>query len=505
MSGSSGGVFIDGLPAASVTTTADLFVVGQGGTPGVPGTSITRQVPLSQVLTSANLPTPAGLVPAASTIANLRTYGGSAQLVYVEGYATGADGGGGLFYLAQGDTTSADNGGTIIVSSNGNRWFRDGYNAGTINARWFGVIPGADCTAAFQRALQAAASIGQAIYVPAALTPYYVSSALVIANPVNIYGDAFQTTISSTNATTDIFTVNSGFVSIRGLNFATTVTKSAGAFITLNSASVTEIYECWFTGYSLGLNVTENYGSQLTCRKCAFRDGNPTTGIGIEIKAGFAMVLDEVLMDSTLNPKPIAGINVHNCGDLTITGSEIIRQENGLLLNPNAGETCASVWVTDSFFDTCGSYGVLYAPNGGSIVRSRFIGCWMSSAGIRGVSFNGASGTINGVDFTDCHVFGNTQDGFYLFQGAAINIEGCEISGNGAAGVSIGGTISQFIISGCLIGLSGGFGGNQYGVFLGGSNLRFIISNNIIIGNTAQNIANPNSAGNWLVTNNITS
>jgi hypothetical protein len=59
-----------------------------------------------------------------ATIADLRalTSATTATTASVSGYATAADGGGGIFVVDAADTTSADNGGTIIVDAASRRW-----------------------------------------------------------------------------------------------------------------------------------------------------------------------------------------------------------------------------------------------------------------------------------------------------------------------------------------------------------------------------------------------
>jgi hypothetical protein len=44
------------------------------------------------------------------------------DIIFVAGYTSRGDGGGGNYYLDSADTTSVDNGGSIIVSSDGGRW-----------------------------------------------------------------------------------------------------------------------------------------------------------------------------------------------------------------------------------------------------------------------------------------------------------------------------------------------------------------------------------------------
>lgn len=86
------------------------------------------------------------------TIAALRTYPGSATLVFVVAYATPGDRGGGLFEVISGDTTSLDDGGETIVGMFGQRWRR--IAAGGRYPEHFGAkANGQNDTVAFNAAL----------------------------------------------------------------------------------------------------------------------------------------------------------------------------------------------------------------------------------------------------------------------------------------------------------------------------------------------------------------
>lgn len=67
------------------------------------------------------IPTAARQVPNISTLRTLPKTGGSIY-VFVQGYYTPGDGGGGNYRLDAADTTSADNSGSIIVAADGGRW-----------------------------------------------------------------------------------------------------------------------------------------------------------------------------------------------------------------------------------------------------------------------------------------------------------------------------------------------------------------------------------------------
>jgi hypothetical protein len=67
------------------------------------------------------IPTASRLVPNIATLRTLPKIGGSTA-VFVQGYYSIGDNGGGNYYLDAADVTSTDNGGTIIVAADGGRW-----------------------------------------------------------------------------------------------------------------------------------------------------------------------------------------------------------------------------------------------------------------------------------------------------------------------------------------------------------------------------------------------
>lgn len=141
------------------------------------------------------VPATTGLVRATS-IANLRAIApDTGKNVFVSGYYSDGDGGGGEFYAVTGAAAGfyTDNGGTVIVPATGNgsaAWLRIGTNptskmfSGELNVRFFGAFgDGTDSTLALQAAIDA----GSNIYLPSGL--YKITTALTLHGHMNFYGD----------------------------------------------------------------------------------------------------------------------------------------------------------------------------------------------------------------------------------------------------------------------------------------------------------------------------
>ena len=98
------------------------------------------------------------------SIAALRaTAGASGLVVYVEGYTTPGDGGGGSFYYASNDTSGVDNGATIIVGTGGSRFHRI-WDQGQFNVLWAGADGSG--TNPSDTAFLNAAAVSNTIYIP---------------------------------------------------------------------------------------------------------------------------------------------------------------------------------------------------------------------------------------------------------------------------------------------------------------------------------------------------
>lgn len=103
---------------------------------------------------------PQSIVFVLSNIASLRALGGSFifNTVWLDGYVTGGDGGGGTFWYNPNDTTSPDNGGTIIVDQIHRRWYRQ-WDKFALDVLWFGGSGASDFSVLFDAALAVATTL----------------------------------------------------------------------------------------------------------------------------------------------------------------------------------------------------------------------------------------------------------------------------------------------------------------------------------------------------------
>lgn len=367
------------------------------------------------------------------------------------------------------------------------------------------VGQGFDDTAAFTAAF--AAQQGGKLLVPAGT--YLVTGAIPAANSgsIELVGDGHGCTHISTNqATGDVFTFGSNYTRVSGIHFTSSVTRTAGSFIQFNS-SRSEMDWCRFDQYFKGIDL--GMAASFDADHCIFL-GSTFAGAdsAINLSAnGADVALQHIVMDGPSGTMPVCGIRVIQTADLTMEDVSIIHHGKDLLLAPGNSQVIASLYATDCHFDTA-TNGIAMLPTGsGAIVRSRFVGCWMSSHTGQGVVITGGGSTvINGLEFEDPHIFLNGAAGFDVTAVGPINIEimGGEIAQNTGAGVRMNGN-SEWAVIGSRIGNVAGFSGNStYGINIGASTCdNFRIIGCDLRGNTTNAYANSSTGTNFVILGNI--
>lgn len=185
---------------------------------------------------------------------------------------------------------------------------------------------------------------------------------------------------------------------------------------------------------------------------------------------------------------PSAGIWVQNTGALNIIDCDITRSNNDLYITGGA-----SIYVMNSYFDSAGN-GIYISATTDNIARVHFIGCWSSNHINRGVFIDpNANFAVDTITFAEHHALINGQntagDGMYLGKGNNIRIANSDIYNNGGSGISVATAVQHYQITGNRIGVTSvGIPqgaqtlGNQYGIFVSGSDY-YVIENNDITGN----------------------
>lgn len=361
-----------------------------------------------------------------------------------------------------------------------------------------------DSAAAVQAAHDSLPASGGKLYYPAGT--YKQSVAVTITKPGGVVGVGYGSDIKTSSATANIFTASAPFVEMCGLRMTSSVTRTAGWYVdVLSGANRFRLGNFSMDGAVGAIRTAAT--ATCTIEHGSILNGTAGTGIGIRIDDGVDVTISDVLIDAAA--QTYAGVYITNAGDVTIVDSQIIHAGNGLYLYAAASKVIASVWSQNTFFDNC-TNGVVAEAAGGSIVRSRFTSCWMSSATNWGVNLvTSAGGSIDGTDFLGCHVFLNGAGGIRLGDTGVVNTriaDGAICDNTGDAGILINGAVQKFSIIGNKIGDGYGFTGNGYGIYFNGASAAayFQISDNDLTGNTVSAIAGTPSLGaNRIISNNL--
>lgn len=437
------------------------------------------------------------------------------SVLFAEGYCTAADGGEGAFAYVASDTTSADNGGTIIVDAGGHRWHRE-CGSLPLSAKWFGAKgDGAtDDTAALQSWLNVVGATGATGYLPPVASCYLISNSLALTatGAAKIEGAGWcqasgvggqqGSVICITNPTADLLWTNvSGTLTITGIGFAASVTRTGGSFLYVqNEHHVIE--RCAFLNYFFGIDAAANVGTIRSCTFASNVAGN--VGININNYAG-GLVIDDVLFYDASPIVAMAGILINTCGAVIVSNSNIIGQGADLFINA-VGSGVASVFCNNTFFDTA-THGIVIAANAAAnVLRVKFDGCWFSSHSGDGCSIvNYGSGVISSVHFADCYGILNGGSGISVNRPGSGAVEDIGVTGGlfaaNAYGIYLSG-VTGASVTGAVVGSTGTLHGNSaWGIAVDGGCSNYVVTGNRMAGNGAGEIAN--GGHNCVVANNL--
>jgi hypothetical protein len=312
-----------------------------------------------------------------------------------------------------------------------------------------------------------------------------------------VAGQGNATRISAPTAANTVFSVPSSFSEIRDLAIDAVGVRSGGWYVDFGAGAVrSNLQGFYFDGFHGGVRTAA--AATLTIADGQMLNGIAATGLGIRVNDGLDVSIRDIIMDA--GAQLFAGIYVLNCGDVTIEDCNIIHAGQALYLNPGAGQTIASLWCNNSFFDNS-TRGLFVQPNGAAaaVVRCIFDEVWFSGSTNEGIRVATAAGGIaNGLHFNDCHIFLNGADGLLVADVGATNVRvnGGSYAQNVGAGCSFSANVTDFSVLGARLGATDGLTGNAYGVFVAaGTGANFTIANNDVRGNTTAGISDSATGG----------
>jgi hypothetical protein len=206
------------------------------------------------------------------------------------------------------------------------------------------------------------------------------------------------------------------------------------------------------------------------------------------------------LYDSVISVVGGNGVTVNGGAGLRINNCDIMGGNYNIMVNPTSG-VVSSLNISDCFLDQ-GIYGclALYPTGTGYVVRTKINNSWMTGSTLGGGILTTAN--VQGLQINCCDIYGNKADGIFVNSGGTI-VNGCNIAGNLGTGVSVNAGATSFNITGNIIGPSGGYGGNQYPIYINaGASDVYVITGNILRGNTAS-LFDGGTGTNKVIANNV--
>lgn len=328
-----------------------------------------------------------------------------------------------------------------------------------------------DDTAAIQAAHDSLGVNGGMLFFP--IGSYLVSSVTVSKQCLLQGSGRFSggTLILAKNASSNVFALTGSSITVRDMQFNKNINQSGGAYILCDAASsIINLENLYMLNWFVGVQI--NGVSDISLRNIRLSTGVVTTGVGISITSGITVLMQSIIVTNTLGQEPLTGIQITNCGDVTLIDCSLFHCVDGMRLIPGAGQVVTSVYAVNCFFDNNSTRGCLILTNSvtGTIQRCRFDGCWFASSGSSDgclIDTNTTAGIINGITFIDPEMFLNGNAGLRISgaNSSRIKVIGGKFAQNTGAGIAIITGADNIQIIGATCGSIGGLTGNAtYGI-----------------------------------------
>lgn len=370
-----------------------------------------------------------------------------------------------------------------------------------------------DDTSAIQSAIDAAGVSGGIVLVPGG--QYKISGSLVFdKNGVRLQGGGCRSTllISAAAGIDAIRIIDCLNVTIEGIGIYSAVPWSSGRGIRCIRSGLVRITETYIENQFICMSMDS---SMVT-----IRDGywSPSPN-GTAVIVGETLTnpestevhIDNLVVDWAYHVTPSHsgyGLRIRHASGVWVSNSDFIHCEYGLCIDPPSGFYVNFCFFSDCAWDSCSIRCIVIGPNTGGFASSLFFSnCWSASCEYDTCY---VGGPVDGIQFTN-HRFYNSQIGNGIFvHGTATNVM---IDSSFASGCAAGtgyvfhDGLSKFALRNSLSGPSGGpslatFPPNLSGAYIGTGCSNFIISGNILNGNTISSITD-SSIGVKVIANNL--
>lgn len=457
-------------------------------------------------------------------IAALRAFNDTTPpgVIFLEGYTSAGDNGGGMFIYVSTDVSTSDNGGTIIVDASSRRWYR--LYTGALSVKWFGATGNGstDDITTIQSCVNAAQALGTGgtVFFPSGT--YKVSSRInVTASSVSLVGNGRNATVLASSSTTDDvirLADATGYQTIESMTFTSSVVQVGGANINVNGAQQVTIRDIRMTNGNVGINI-DNLGTQSGCKitKCelTFITGSAIL-LGINSDASLGHIVNEIFIDDITAGSCGNGISIYFASGVYVSRVSLFQCSNqAVQFNPQTPQYINDVQFFDAVCDTSTADGIVFSGTG-SMGSIQFFGGTSNSNGNNGVNI-GSGLTISGVKFIGMEFAVNGQTGATIQSGVDVYFIGCDFNSNSTSaantysGIQVAADVSAFRVIGCTSGAGGwtglGIANNQrYGMDVSaGTSDAYIITLNVWNANATGGLNDGGTGVNKIVANNLTS
>lgn len=357
-----------------------------------------------------------------TTIAALRNVSSPQKAVFVEGYYSAGDGGGGVYQLDELDTTTPDNGGTTIVGVNSRRWKL--IRTGSISVKQFGAV--GDGTTDDRQAINtclANAEVGEHITFPVAVNGYRLSGPIYVLKKGRLTGNMTRLICDGAGIDTDYAasgTIIEGFI-LEGTRATLTSNigmRLAGDFVTVRDCELYNFYIQWEVWAGVWQRIEK------------IRSANAVNTV-IQIGNVVGTVVEDFRYNTQVDTyaEPTVGLDLFGEGcnfsdmDLIHAGTCVYMQTNGRSCTWNFFNSCS--------FDT--STRALWITNVDQTYEMKghmFDQCWFSSHSSPAIRIDGQYNT-SGVSLKGCHIINNDAGAMEITEASSeIEIIGCTFAGN---------------------------------------------------------------------------
>ena len=352
--------------------------------------------------------------------------GASAPVVYVEGYYTPADGGGGMYVYIPNDITSPSNGGTIIIDSQNHRYYLS--LTSNLNVKQFGATGNGitDDTASIQSALNA----GLTFLLFQSNNTYKVLGPILVTNN-GVCLSGFGSTIIY-SGTEDLFILSGNNCIVQG-------------FTIIGNGN---------SGYAVGINANEC--SVLNCNISGFGTNGSGGAIYTDTTGTMASFFYGTLIDGNyLSNNNGITISNHNSQGCRIVGNYITNSGLEAITVDYNSFYCS---IVNNYIDNCTTYGGVgcIGVDGGnftSIIGNIIRGAQFDLDGTSGYGITTNGNVGNSVNLTITgNFFGDSIKGGIHFRNrtdTGFTTEDCLISGNCFTSGAYPNTTPILIDSGC--------------------------------------------------------